>query len=57
MWVSLVGTASSEHLKNYVTCSKKAKKVLPSVVNKEVAKFEESTDNAVRSVRFCIVKD
>ena len=56
MWVSLVGTASSEQLKNYVTCSKKAKKVLPSVVNKEVAKFEESTDNAVRSVKVLYCK-
>ena len=56
MWTSLVGTASSEQLKNYVTSSKKAKKVLPSVVNKEVAKFEESTDNAVRSVKVLYCK-
>ena len=56
MWVSLVGTASSEQLKNYVTFSKKEKKVLPSVVNKEVAKFEESTDNAVRSVKVLYCK-
>jgi len=56
MWVSLVGTVSSEQLKNYVTCSKKAKKVFPSVVNKEEAKFEESTDNTVRSVKVLYCK-
>ena len=56
MWVSLVGTASFEQLKNYVTCSKKAKKVLPSVVSREVAKFEESTDNAVRSIKVLYCK-
>ena len=57
MWISLFGTASSKHLKNYVTCSTKAKKVLPSVVNKEVAKFfKESTDNAVRSVKVLYCK-
>lgn len=50
MWVSLVATASSEQRK-YIASSKKVTNVLPSVVNKTVVEFEESTDNSVRSVK------
>lgn len=56
MWVSLVATASSEQLKNYIACSKKVTNVLPPVVNKAVAEFEESTDNSVRSVKVLYCK-
>lgn len=56
MWVTLVSSASSEQLENYVACSKKTRKVLPSIVNKEVAKFEENTDNLVRSVKVLYCK-
>lgn len=56
MWVSLVANASSEQLKNYIACSKKTRKVLPSVVNKAVAEFEDSTDNSVRSVKVLYCK-
>ena len=51
MWVSLVANGSSGQLKNYIAWSKKARKVLSSVVNKAVAKSEESSDNSVRSIK------
>lgn len=56
MWVSLVANASSEQLKNYIACSKKTRKVLPSVVNKAVAEFEDSADNSVRTVKVLYCK-
>ena len=56
MWISLVANASSEQLKNYIACCKKTRKVLPSVVNKAVAEFDESTDNLVRSVKVLYCK-
>ena len=56
MWVTLVNTASSKQLKNYFVSSKKAKKIIPSLMNIAVTDFEESSDNSIQSVKVLYCK-
>ena len=52
MWCTLINGSSPDRVSGYVSQSVKVrKKVLPTVVKKEVKKFEASTENLLRSIK------
>ena len=52
MWCTLINASSPDRMSGYISQSLKIRKrVLPTVVKKEVKKFEDSTENLLRSIK------
>ena len=52
IWCTLINASSPDRMLGYVSQSLKVrKKVLPTVVKKQVKMFEDSTENRLRSIK------
>jgi competence protein ComGC len=52
LWTTLIGTATKEELKDYISNSKVCQsKVLPAIVRDKVKEYEKNKSNEIRSVR------